>query len=126
MENNLQVDNIFEYPIFVKADVIFSSLTFEAAAPTENDYRKNIKKVVQYLKPKGYLFIVGCLEETFYVSGDQKLPVLCTTKEFVINTLKENGLSIVSYESVEEPVVDPIKTGYDAKGFFALLAQNTQ
>jgi hypothetical protein len=37
----------------------------------------------RYLKPNGYIYLIGVLEETFYMVGDQKLPCFEVTEELL-------------------------------------------
>jgi len=42
-----------------------------------------IGKLASFLKPKGYLFMFGVLEETFYMVEKQRLPCLSFTEKDV-------------------------------------------
>ena len=41
----------------------------------------------RYLKPNGYIYLIGVLEETFYMVGDQKLPCFEVTEELLRQTM---------------------------------------
>lgn len=47
-----------------KFDTVISNLTLEAACKTVENYSEGIRKLVSLLNPKGYLVMIGVLEQT--------------------------------------------------------------
>lgn len=63
----------FLMAIFRKVDVIYSSLCLECAATSDQSYKNIVKNLKKFLKPNGYIYLFGVLEESFYDVLDQKL-----------------------------------------------------
>jgi hypothetical protein len=102
-------------------DIITSSLCIEAVATSSSNYNQIIKNLTRYLKPKGYIYLIGVLEETFYMVGDQRLPCFKVTEELLRWTMAENGFNVVLLET--EISANPPTETSDFKGLFSLLAQ---
>jgi hypothetical protein len=58
MKIDLNAADLFDYPFFMKTDIIFSSLSLEAAARTPADYKGMVNRLKKYLKPHGaWIFV---------------------------------------------------------------------
>ena len=66
---DLNLDQIFKYPIFKKFDIIFSRLCIECAATDNNHFKRAIRNLKKYMKVNGYLLLLGLLDEDFYIVG---------------------------------------------------------
>lgn len=118
---DLTTTQIFEHPFFKKVDVIASSLCIEAVAQSPENYKEIIGNLKKYLKPNGYIFLIGVLDETFYMVEEQRLPCFKVTEKLLEETMNEHGFEIIKLNSFrfENPPTDTS----DFKGLFSIVAK---
>ena len=97
---DLNNDELFDIPYFKKVEVIVSSLTMESAVVNFEHYERILQNFRKYLKPQGYIYLFGCLEETFYVVKGKKLPCLYLTEYMIKSTLTKNNFKIISFDTL--------------------------
>uniref|UniRef100_A0A667YFQ5 Nicotinamide N-methyltransferase-like n=1 Tax=Myripristis murdjan TaxID=586833 RepID=A0A667YFQ5_9TELE len=88
------LENPFQPVTVEPADCIISSLCLEAACKDQEAYRHSLGAMVGLLRPGGVLVMIGDLNETFYIVGEERFPVLSLSQDFIKKTLCELGLSI--------------------------------
>lgn len=88
MKIDLRSSELFEAPIFMKFDIIYSSLCLQVAAKSPEEYKGMIKKLKNYINPKGWLFQIAVIEQTFYMSGKQMILTVPMTSETFTEALK--------------------------------------
>ncbi len=76
---DLTTPTVFEHPYFKKVDIIMSSLCIEVVSTSESHYSQIIGKLKKYLRPKGYMYLIGVLGQTFYMVEEQRLPCFQVT-----------------------------------------------
>ena len=101
--------------------MIASSLCIEAVAQSPENYKEIIGNLKKYLKPDGYIFLIGVLDETFYMVEEQRLPCFEVTEKLLEETMDQHGFKIIKLNSFryENPPTDTS----DSKGLFAVLAK---
>jgi len=77
-----------------KFDVVTSFFTLEYCSNTLDEYRTAVKNVVDQVIPGGYYIMGGILEETWCSFGGRKFTCLYTTKDFVIDCLRQASLEV--------------------------------
>lgn len=101
--------------------MIASSLCVEAVAQSPENYKEIIGNLKKYLKPNGYIFLIGVLDETFYMVEEQRLPCFQVTEKLLEETMNEHGFKIIKMNSFrfENPPTDTS----DFKGLFSIVAK---
>ena len=80
-------------------DVVSTSFCIEAAVTTEEGYRQAIVRLRKYLKPGGYLLMMGMLGETYYMVGTEKFFAFPLRKSFIEETLRSQGFDELHMQS---------------------------
>ncbi|KAJ8368553.1 hypothetical protein SKAU_G00085810 [Synaphobranchus kaupii] len=113
------------HPLTVEpADCILSSLCLEAACKDLETYRRALQSIAALLKPGGVLVLIGVLNESFYIVGQQRFSCLVLSQSFIEETLRDLGFSIKQVNIL--PSKESEKEIYDAEAFFYLVAQKTK
>ncbi|XP_067138480.1 nicotinamide N-methyltransferase-like [Centruroides vittatus] len=84
-----------------KFDVLFTSLCLESACVTLEDFKFAVKNFSNYLLPNGGLVMVTTLDTSYYYVGNNRLPCLPVSKEYVNEVLKEAGFIKKHYYFME-------------------------
>ncbi|KAM3869241.1 nicotinamide N-methyltransferase [Diretmus argenteus] len=111
------------HPVTVEpADCVISSLCLEAASKDREAYRRSLGAVVGLLRHGGVLVLIGVLNETFYMVGDQRFPCVSLSQDFIQQTLSELGLSVQRFTL--QPALDSERKDLkcDYEGYFCLVA----
>ena len=110
-------------------DVVMSVLCLEGACETKGNYKAAIKKLTSLIKPGGYLLLYCSLKTTesyghYHVDGN-KFTFLGVTLEFVLEAIKEGGLSDVHYSLLPEEDILKAKKSSDCNedGFAFIVAK---
>ena len=94
--------NINEIPPIEKGfddnyDIVLCSLVLDATASTLDEYRSNVSRLSQLVKPGGSLFYYGVENKRgFYTVGDRNFPSLCVSDELVVKAFHDAGFHNVS------------------------------
>ncbi|XP_072283428.1 indolethylamine N-methyltransferase-like [Pyxicephalus adspersus] len=83
------------------ADCIISMFLLESISKNEDEYMKNLEKILKLLKPGGKLLLVGSLETTHVTVGKERLHRLKLNELGVKNALCKLGL-VVDYCAVQK------------------------
>ncbi len=76
-------------------DVVTTSLCLEAAVTSTEGYRHAITKLKKYLKPGGYILMLGVLGETFYMVGQEKFYCFSLNKGMIEKTFTQEGFQVL-------------------------------
>ncbi|KAL0994884.1 hypothetical protein UPYG_G00128740 [Umbra pygmaea] len=91
------LENPFHPVTVPPADCVISSLCLEAACKDRESYRRSLSSMVGLLKPGGVLVLVGDLEESYYMVGEQRFACVNLSQEFIRTTLSELGLDVEEF-----------------------------
>ena len=99
-------------------DVVTTSLCLEAVVTSTEAYRHAIAKLKKYLKPGGFVLMIGVLDETFYMVGQEKFYCFPLSKEMIEETFVKEGFQVLDLKLL------PCETteAFDAQAFFFLRA----
>ena len=78
-------------------DVISSSLCLETCVSSEEHYKETVAELGGLIKPNGYLFMNGVLEQTFYFVGKEKLYTFPLTEKLIKEAMNEAGFEITKF-----------------------------
>jgi SAM-dependent methyltransferase len=81
-------------------DVVSSSLCLSPCVSSEVHYKRTVAELCKLLKPNGYLFMLGCIEQTFYYVGEEKFSTFPLTEKMVKGAMNEAGMEIVKFVSI--------------------------
>jgi nicotinamide N-methyltransferase len=81
-------------------DVVSSSLCLYVCVSSEVHYKNTVAELCKLLKPNGYLFILGFIEQTFYLLGEEKFSTFPLTEKMVKGAMNEAGMEIVKFVSI--------------------------
>ena len=110
-------------------DVVMSILCLESACETKDEYKAAVRKLTSLIKPGGYLLLYCSLKTTerygHYHIGGHKFTILGVSLEFVLESLKDGGLSDVHYSLLPEEDVMKAQKHYDCneEGFVFIVGK---
>ncbi|XP_068099275.1 indolethylamine N-methyltransferase-like [Hyperolius riggenbachi] len=102
-----------------QADCVITFLLLDLVCKDQEDYMRNLRKILTLLKPGGHLIIFGSLNTSYYTVGEHRFHVFTCNENFVKEALVAEGLTVLQCE------VSPMKseshlTDYD--GFLLITA----
>ncbi|XP_077314076.1 indolethylamine N-methyltransferase-like [Lithobates pipiens] len=89
--------NITSPVLLPLADCIVSVWLLEMISKNEDEYTRNLEKILKLLKPGGHLLLIGVLDATYGVVGEERIHCLKCNEEFVKNAFGKVGLVIDYY-----------------------------
>ncbi|CAB4019994.1 nicotinamide N-methyltransferase-like [Paramuricea clavata] len=98
-------------------DVVSTSLCLESCVSSEAHYKSSVAELCKFLKPNGYLFMNGVLEETYYYVGEEKFYNFPLTEKMVKAAMIEAGIEIEKFVAISDIPVDYAEP-CDATGLF--------
>ena len=104
---DIKAQNHLETPKEISAkcgppfDVVQTSLCLEATVDSFEEYKDQVTYLAGLVRPGGYLRMQGVLEQTFY-TVNEKLYTFYLTKEMVLESMKEAGITNVVIELATE------------------------
>ncbi|XP_028409883.1 nicotinamide N-methyltransferase-like [Dendronephthya gigantea] len=81
-------------------DFVGTSLCLEACVTSEDHYKNTVAKLCNLLKPNGYLFMYGVLEQTYYFVGKEKFYTFTLNEKMVKEAMKEAGIKIENFTTI--------------------------
>ncbi|XP_068098388.1 indolethylamine N-methyltransferase-like [Hyperolius riggenbachi] len=78
-----------------QADCIISYGFLDVVCKDQDDYKRNLRKILNLLKPRGHLILIGGTNATYYTVGDHRIHMLTYDEKFVRNALVAEGMSIL-------------------------------
>ncbi|XP_077312046.1 indolethylamine N-methyltransferase-like [Lithobates pipiens] len=79
------------------SDCIISAGILEIISKNEDEYIKNLEKIIKLLKHGGQLLIIAIIDATYWVAGAERFHCFKCNEEFVKNALGKVGLAIDYY-----------------------------
>ena len=87
-----------------KFSIISTSFVLEAACENYDDFKVGLKKLVKMLRLGGYIAILFLEEETYFVNGQGKWPVLPVSMAQVKEAVEEAGCVVLMSERDPTPI----------------------
>ena len=84
--------------------IVCTSYTLEVTSKTLNDLKMAVKKLVKLLRLGGYLVILLDEDESFYLVGEKRIPVLPVSLDQLKEAVEEAGCVILMTERETTPI----------------------
>ena len=106
-------------------DVISTSLCLETCVSSEQQYRSAVAELCKLLKPGGYLFMYGVLEETFYSIGKDKFSVFPLTESMLEDAMTQGGLHDIYIQTMDTKYIAVEEQLSDCRAMFAACGKKS-
>ncbi|XP_018427988.1 PREDICTED: nicotinamide N-methyltransferase-like [Nanorana parkeri] len=97
---DFEQENITSPVALPLADCIVSAWMLDVISKNEDEYMRNLEKMIKLLRPGGKLLLLGSLDATYYVVGGERFHCLKCDEDFVKNALGKLGL-VIDYCAVQ-------------------------
>ncbi|XP_077312041.1 nicotinamide N-methyltransferase-like [Lithobates pipiens] len=97
---NFEQENIISPMVLPLADCVFSALLLDVISKNEDEYMRNLEKIIKLLKPQRQLILFGLLDTTYITVGGHRLHFLKYDESFVKNAFNKLGL-VIDYCAVQ-------------------------
>ncbi|KAM4015574.1 indolethylamine N-methyltransferase-like [Anomaloglossus baeobatrachus] len=101
---DLNQENLTDPEILPLADCVITLTFLDTTSKDGDDYKRNLKKIVKLMKPGGHLMLIGCLNASFFMMGEEKFHMFKYNEKFVREALIDEGLIIDDCEVHERKV----------------------
>ncbi|XP_040182235.1 indolethylamine N-methyltransferase-like [Rana temporaria] len=91
---DFEEENITSPVLLPLADCIISAVILEVISKNEDEYMKNLEKIIKLLKPGGQLLLIAILDATYWTAGTERFHSFKCNEEFVKNAFGKVGLAI--------------------------------
>ncbi|XP_073459494.1 indolethylamine N-methyltransferase-like [Aquarana catesbeiana] len=92
--------NITSPVLLPLADCVISVSILDVISKNEDEYMKNLEKIIKLLKPGGQLLLFSLLDATYWVAGAERFHCFKCNEEFVKNAFVKLGL-VIDYCAVQ-------------------------
>ncbi|XP_068099308.1 indolethylamine N-methyltransferase-like [Hyperolius riggenbachi] len=106
-----------------QADCIFSYGFLDLVCKDQEDYKRNLRKILNLLKPGGHLILHGALNASYYTVGEHKFHALSYDETFASNALLAEGMTILQCEVTPRKSESHL-TDYDGVLFSQLASRS--
>ncbi|XP_073459508.1 indolethylamine N-methyltransferase-like [Aquarana catesbeiana] len=97
---DFEQENISNQVLLPLADCIISAWILEIISKNEDEYMKNLEKIIKLLKPGGQLLLIAALDITYWFVGAELFHSFKCNEEFVKNAFVKLGL-VINYCAVQ-------------------------
>ncbi|XP_063798062.1 nicotinamide N-methyltransferase-like [Pseudophryne corroboree] len=94
MKCDIDNENLTDPDVFPPADCVISAWMLDFISKDKDDYIRSFRKILMLLKPEGYLILVGVLNTTYMMIGQDKVLVFKYDEKFVKKVLTDEGFII--------------------------------
>ncbi|XP_068099307.1 nicotinamide N-methyltransferase-like [Hyperolius riggenbachi] len=78
-----------------QADCVIALALLDAICKDQEDYMRNLRKIIKLLKPGGHLILIGGTNATYYTVGEHKFHMFTYDENFVRNALVAEGMIVL-------------------------------
>ncbi|KAM5163616.1 indolethylamine N-methyltransferase-like isoform 2-T2 [Mantella aurantiaca] len=82
------------------ADCVISVWMLETISKNEDEYMRNLEKILKLVKPGGQLLLISAIDITYYIVGGERFDMFTHDESFVKNALSKLGL-VIDYCTVQ-------------------------
>ncbi|XP_068099310.1 indolethylamine N-methyltransferase-like isoform X2 [Hyperolius riggenbachi] len=107
----------------LQADCIISYGFLDVVCKDQEDYKRNLRKILNILKPGGHLILYGALNTSYYTVEGHKFHVLSYNEHFASNALLAEGMTILQCEVTPRKSESHHLTDYDGRLFITACKQ---
>ncbi|XP_066463525.1 nicotinamide N-methyltransferase-like [Eleutherodactylus coqui] len=101
---DLQKANITDPEVLEQTDCIITGWLLELVSQNQNDYTKNFRSLVKFLKPGGLLILLGCLNASYYKAAEDRYHIFTYDYCFLRKNLANEGFKIDICEVLESKI----------------------
>ncbi|XP_063798058.1 nicotinamide N-methyltransferase-like [Pseudophryne corroboree] len=116
MKCNTDKENLTDPEVLPPADCVISAWMLDTISKDQDDYINNFRKFVKLLKPEGYLILIGTLNTTYMMVGQDKVHVFRYDEKFARKVLTDEGF-VIDHCAVQKRTADSDLTDYEALMF---------
>ncbi|XP_068099295.1 nicotinamide N-methyltransferase-like [Hyperolius riggenbachi] len=93
-----------------QADCVITTWLLDKICKTQDDYMRNLRKILKLLKPGGHLILLGLTNASYYTVGEHKFHYFTYDEKFARDALVREGMTILQCEDTprtsESPLID--------------------
>ncbi|KAM5125761.1 indolethylamine N-methyltransferase-like [Mantella aurantiaca] len=82
------------------ADCVIDTAILNAISKNENEYMRNLKKILKLLKPGGHFLLFSAIDATYFTIKGERFHIFTHDEAFVKNTFSKLGL-VINYCAVQ-------------------------
>ncbi|KAM5163683.1 nicotinamide N-methyltransferase-like [Mantella aurantiaca] len=97
---DFEQENITSPVKLLRADCVLISGILDVISKNEEEYMRNMEKILKLLKPGGHLLLMSSLDTTYFTVGGERIHVFTHDESFVKNALSKLGL-VIDYYAVQ-------------------------
>lgn len=105
-------------------DIVSCSLTIVTTSKTLDEYKGNLRKLMNLLKPRGFYIGVEAVEVTWWSAGETKYPTVTFTAAGLHDVLREVGMEVLGSCRVDVPESSRFKSS-DTRAYLFTVARKT-
>ncbi|XP_063798065.1 nicotinamide N-methyltransferase-like [Pseudophryne corroboree] len=118
MKCDIDKEKLTDPEVLQPADCVISAGMMDFISKDQDDYIKNFIKFVKLLKPEGYLILIGLLNTTYIMVGQDKVHVFRYDEKFARKVLTDEGF-VIDHCAVQKRKADSDLSDYEALMFIA-------
>ncbi|KAG9463021.1 hypothetical protein GDO78_022590 [Eleutherodactylus coqui] len=84
-----------------KADIAINYVILELISKDHDDYRRNLRKICNIIKPGGYLILYAAINCSYFKIGEDKYHFLSCDERFYRNVISGEGFEIEHIEKID-------------------------
>ncbi|XP_063797921.1 nicotinamide N-methyltransferase-like [Pseudophryne corroboree] len=113
MKCDIDNENLTDPEVLQPADCVISAGFLDLISKDQDDYINNFRKLVKLLKPEGYLLLIGLLNTTYKMVGQEKIHVFRYDEKFARKVLTDEGF-VIDHCAVKKRKVVSYLSDYEA------------
>ncbi|XP_063798040.1 nicotinamide N-methyltransferase-like [Pseudophryne corroboree] len=113
MKCDIDKENLTDLEVLPPADCVISAAMLEFISKDQDDYIRNLRKFEMLLKPEGFLILIGLLNTTYVMVGQDKVHVFKYDENFARKVLTDEGF-VIDHCAVHKRTTVSDLTDYDA------------
>ncbi|XP_063797912.1 indolethylamine N-methyltransferase-like [Pseudophryne corroboree] len=113
MKCDIDNENLTDPEVLPPADCVISASFLDLISKVKDDYINNFRKIVKLLKPEGTLILIGSLNTTYVMVGQDKIHVFRYDEKFARKVLTDEGF-VIDHCAVHKKTTDSDLCDYEA------------
>ncbi|XP_063819420.1 nicotinamide N-methyltransferase-like [Pseudophryne corroboree] len=106
-------ENLTDPEVLPPADCVISASMLEFISKDQDDFINNFRKFVKLLKPEGTLILIGSLNTTYMMVGQDRVHAFTYDEKFVRKVLTDEGF-VIDHCAVQKKTAVSDLTDYEA------------
>ncbi|XP_063798063.1 nicotinamide N-methyltransferase-like [Pseudophryne corroboree] len=113
MKCDIDNENLIDPEVLPPADCVICTWMLDTISKDQDDYIRSFRKIVKLLKPEGYLILIGVLNTTYIMVGQDKVHVCKYDENFARKVLTVEGF-IIDHCTVQKRTAESDLIDYEA------------